>query len=323
MMKIFLYLILVILGECAQTYFPSQITFSFDDDQTIFAVDEINQQAYRTTSYVSTGRQTSYVLKHFPYAIPDSPESKYYVQMAIDSPELNCMYNTYWSHSGTSFNSFPSHWLKGNSFTVDNYLKFRYNIIHSNNSSPDEDYWYSDVTCKMDSGETYPCDEIYFKKDTQIPLRFAQVYRQRWEIIRVITNYKIISIGKPDDKLFASIPKNWSLTCRDNMLGLYYNPQSSHIGLNENVKVQVWLSTPPHRINGNDTVRIQWKSSSECNDCFTYAPNELSFNDKNFSEKQTLTITRVKNGPKTTLIPIFIGGGFDVVPPVFFPIYIQ
>ena len=46
-------------------------------------------------------------------------------------------------------------------------------------------------------------------------------------------------------------------------------------------------------------------------DCFTWTPNQFLFNSKNFQERQTLTITRVKNGPETTLIPIFNGGGFD------------
>jgi hypothetical protein len=56
-----------------------------------------------------------------------------------------------------------------------------------------------------------------------------------------------------------------------------------YINLDESVNVQVWLSTPPHRINGNDTVRIQW------NDCFTWTSKELSFNSENFQEKQILT----------------------------------
>ncbi|CAF4848471.1 unnamed protein product, partial [Rotaria sp. Silwood1] len=77
--------------------------------------------------------------------------------------------------------------------------------------------------------------------------------------------------------------------------------------LHENAKVQVWLIAPPHRINGSDTVTIQWKSY-ESMDCFTWTPNQLLFNSKNFQERQTLTITRVKDGPKTTLIPSFNGG---------------
>jgi hypothetical protein len=88
------------------------------------------------------------------------------------------------------------------------------------------------------------------------------------------------------------------------------------------VKVQVWLSTPPHRINGNDTVHIQWKST-ECTDCFTWKPKQLSFDSENFNEKQILTITRVKNGPATTLIPIFNGGGFDRISTKNYTINIQ
>ena len=59
------------------------------------------------------------------------------------------------------------------------------------------------------------------------------------------------------------------------------------------------------------------------NDCFTLTPEELYFNDKNFQEKQTLTITRVEDGQQTTLIPIFNGEAFDVIPAEIYPIYIQ
>ncbi|CAF4005059.1 unnamed protein product, partial [Rotaria sp. Silwood1] len=92
--------------------------------------------------------------------------------------------------------------------------------------------------------------------------------------------------------------------------------------LNQSVKVQVWLITPPHRINGNDTVSIQWQAT-ECNDCFTWTPKQLYFNSENFHERQTLTITRVKDGLKTKLIPTFYGGGFDLVIPDLYPIYIE
>ena len=75
----------------------------------------------------------------------------------------------------------------------------------------------------------YPCEEIYFKKNTDIPLRSTQVVRRGWNIIQVTTYYKIISIGKPDEKYFDSIPKNWSYICRDVMLGLFYYPQTTEI----------------------------------------------------------------------------------------------
>jgi hypothetical protein len=261
-------------------------------------------------------------MKQFPFAIPDSPQSKYYVQLLIDSPPLGCMYGTYWKYGGNTFNSFPTHWLNGSSFEIKNYMNFNNEMIHSSSSSDDEDYWYSNVTCRVYTGETYPCEEIYFKKNTEIPLRSTRVTRIGWDVLQLKTNYQIISIGKPDEKYFDSIPKNWSLTCRDVMLGLLYYPQSTKIDLNQSVKVEIWLITPPHRINGNDTVVIQWKAS-ESSDSLTWIPTELSFNSDNFQERQTLTITRVKNGPQIKIIPSFNGGGFDLVPPQIYPIYIE
>jgi hypothetical protein len=80
-MKIYLYLISFVLcyylEDCAQPYFPPQIVFSPDNGTTIYAIDEINQRAYKKIPLGSTGRQMSYVFKHIKYAIPDSPESKY------------------------------------------------------------------------------------------------------------------------------------------------------------------------------------------------------------------------------------------------------
>ncbi|CAF0908011.1 unnamed protein product [Rotaria sordida] len=326
MVKIYLYLASFILwyyiGECVQPYFPPQIIFSPDNGVTTIAIDEINQRAYQKIKLSSYASETSFVMKHFPYAIPNSPESKYYVQLLVDFPPLNCMYGTYWKYGGNTFNSFPSYWRNGSSYEIKNYMKFNYEMIHSSDSSVNEDYWYSNVTCQTDSGENYPCEEIYFEKNTQTPLRSTRVARGGWDVRQFTTYYKVISVGKPDDKLFDSIPQGWYVACRDVMLGLLYYPQTSKIDLNQSVKVQVWLITPPHRINGNDTVHIQWKAT-ECNDCFTWTPKQLSFNSENFQERQTLTITRVKNGPKTTLIPIFNGGGFDLVTPDNYPIFIE
>ncbi len=51
--------------------------------------------------------------------------------------------------------------------------------------------------------------------------------------------------------------------------------------------------------------------------------NNFLLIQKNFQERQTITITRVKNSPKTTLIPVLNGGGFNLVSADIFPIYIQ
>jgi hypothetical protein len=327
MMKIYLYSISFVLwfylGETTQPYFPPQIVFSPDNGQTIFAIDETNQRAFKTLAYGATGRETSYVMEHFPYSESDSPQSKYYVQLLIDSPPLGCMYGTYWKYGGNQFNSFPAHWwVNQTSFKVDNYIKFKYNMIHSTNSSLNEDYWYANVTCQTDRGEIYPCEEIYFQKNTQIPLRFTQVIRRGWDVLQVMTNYKIISMGKPEDKYFDSIPKNWTMTCRDVNLGLLYYPQSTNISLHQNVEIHIYLAAPPHQLNGTDTVRIQWKPTN-CTDCVTWTPTELIFNTNNFQKEQILTITRVKNGPQTILMPIFEGGDYERVPPQIYPIWIQ
>jgi hypothetical protein len=89
MLTIYLYLIISFilcyyLGESApQPYFPPQITFTVDNDLMIYAIDEINQRAYKKLSYSSTQQDTSYVSQHFPFSNPDSPRSKYYVQLLL------------------------------------------------------------------------------------------------------------------------------------------------------------------------------------------------------------------------------------------------
>ncbi|CAF4034941.1 unnamed protein product [Rotaria sp. Silwood2] len=77
-------------------------------------------------------------------------------------------------------------------------------------------------------------------------------------------------------------------------------------------------------INGNDTVIIAWKPAdySKCMDFVIYTPEQLSFNDENFQQKQTFTFTRVKNG-SVTVIPNSSGGGFDTVTPGYNAIYID
>jgi hypothetical protein len=311
------------MGDCLPPFFPPQIVFSLDNDQTIIAIDEINQRAYQSIPFYPSMTQTSYAMKNFPYAPLDTPQSKYYVQLLIESSGSDCMYQTYWKYGESNFNVFPSHWLLNtSSFQIKNYLNFTYEMIHSNHSSQDEDYWYANVTCEVESGESFPCEEVYFKKNTEIPLRSTQVIYRGYRFIQTTTNFKVISIGKPDDKYFDSIPKNWYNTCRDLNLELLYDPPFTKINLHESVEIHISLAAPPHQINGNDTVRIQW-NTTQCIDCFTLSPKEFYFNINNFQEKQILTITRVKNAPQTTLIPIVNGGGFDVIPSEAFPIYIE
>jgi hypothetical protein len=326
-MKTYFYLISFILwfyfGSCTQPYFPNQVVFSFDDSETIYAIDEINQQAYQSIPVYPSSTRVSYVMKKFPYAPSDSPQSKYYVQLVLDPSMETCMYETYWKYGENNFNVFPTHWLlNASSFEIKNYFNFTYKMIHSNDSSQDEDYWYANVKCEIESGDRYPCQEVYFKKNTEIPLRLTQVIYRGFRFIQTTINFKIISMGKPDEKYFDSIPKNWYDACEDLTLGVLYSPEVAKISLHKSAEIHVSLAAPPHRINGNDTVRIQW-NATDCIDCFTFSPKELSFNINNFQEKQILTITRVKDAAQTTVIPILNGGGFDIIPPIRFPLYIE
>ena len=309
------------MNECAQPYFPPQIVFSPDNDVTIFAIDEINQRAYITYKFTPSLTQTAYVMKHIPYAAPDSPQSMYYVQLSSIAPDNSCMFGTYWKYGGNMLNFFPSHWLNDKSFEIKNYMNFNYQMIHSNDSFQAEDHWYSNETCSLATGDKYPCQEIYFQKNTEIPYRSVEVRREQWKIVRETTYFTIKSIDKPDDKYFETIPKNWFQICRDDDLEVFYNPQTIRLGLHESVKIQVWLATPPHRINGNDTVIIQWKSTNYT-DSFTISPKELSFNMENFHIKQILTITRMNNTEQTMILSYFDGGGFNLVRPDDYPINI-
>lgn len=324
-MKLYLYLISFVLwfdcSQCEQPYFPQQIVFSVNN-LTIYGIDEINQRAFTTYPYSARSMQNGFVMKNFTYAQPDSPQSKYYVLLSDVTSSLGtCQYETYWEYGGSVYDIFPFYWRNGTSYEIKNYLKFDYEMIHSSNSSDDEDYWYSNKDCRGGDKQIYPCQEIYFKKNTEIPLRYTEVNPLSKLKPQVIRNFTIISMGKPDEKYFDLIPKNWTVACRDANLELLLNPDSLQIENQHSSIVQLWLSTPPHRINGNDTVTLQWKIDG-CNDCVTWTPKQIIFTDQNFHEKQNLTITRVKDGISTLFRADIHGGGFDNFATYIYQIYV-
>jgi hypothetical protein len=325
-MKIVLSLLLFSLchhfGQSEQPYFPSQMVFSPDKGKTTIAIDEINQRAYLTYSVNSLMQNSAYIMQNFPYTVPDTPQSKHYVFLVTTSFINTCSYETYWKHGTYRLNQFPSHWGNDSLYKIRNYVNFNSKMIHSNNSSKDEDYWYSNEICFTDIGDKYSCQEIYFKKNTDIPVRLVEVQRSPFSSQRVITNFTIISIGKPDDKYFDSIPKEWYSSCRDFDLGILYDPTLIRLNVQESAKVQVWLSAPPHEINGNDTVAIQW-TTYQCNGCFTWTPKKIYFNRKKFQERQTLTITRLRSSERSILVPIFEGGGYDFIDGATYSLSIQ
>lgn len=323
------YIFVFVLGQLQfvnsiQPYFPEQIVFSPDDGRTIYAIDEVNQKAFTSIKYgvSQASQQNSYVMKDFPYTMPDSPESLNYVQMIDDFSPEGCMYGTYWKYGGFSANSFPSHWLKGYNFEVKNYIAFQYNLIYSNDSSITEDHWCSMERCSDDMGKEYPCEEIYFQKNTEIPLRYGRVLRRGWNVVHDVITYKILSVSQTIDQYFEPIRKNWTVSCRDTSLGLLIYSQDIKIPLEKQGSVEIWLPSPPHRVNGSASVTVEWKSTG-CSDCFTWTPNQMNFDIENFQTRQNLTITRVKSGLSSKLIPIFSGGGFDMVIPELYPIYIS
>lgn len=314
--------------QCVQPYFPSQVTFSVDDsDQTIMAIDDINQKAYKSIIVRGTEREFYFVMKHFPYAIPNSPESKNYVELSASNISDVCFYGTYWKYGVGSYTAFPAHWYYNMStYKIGNYIKFDYSMIHSaNHTQENEDYWYANEECTVDTGKTYPCEEIYFIKNTVIPLRTTRVIRSGWDVIQETTKYKIISIGKPDERLFDMIPKDWAYNCTDTSLGLLYYPQTSKISLNQSSSVQVWLTSPPHNIYGNDTVIVEWQpaNTAPCQDCVTWKPERLYFNSANFEKRQQLVITRIKDAEKQQITPILHGGGYEKVTAEVYPIFIE
>ena len=70
----------------AQPYFPPQIVFTLLGGQYLYGIDEINQRAV-----LIDATENIFVFKHIPYAIPDSPESKHYVQLINDLFSHNCL----------------------------------------------------------------------------------------------------------------------------------------------------------------------------------------------------------------------------------------
>lgn len=328
MMKLYFSFIIFTLwfykGKTAQPYISPQIVFSPNDGKMIIAIDQINQRAYTTYPTFNSTQLTSFVAKNFPNVTPNSPQTKHYVQLSERTGGDGCIYTTYWNYGGKyAANYFPNHWYNGTSFQIGNYLNYTYPMIHSNDStSINEDFWYSNQTCQIDSGEFVPCEEIYFIKDTDIPLRFVRVTKIANKRIQYITNYTIISVGQSTDKYFKLIPSNWTETCRDGDLALFYPSYTRIISLQGTDTIPFSLSTPPHLNNGNDTALIQWKADG-CIDCLTWTPQQIVFNSENFFKQQILTVTRIKNGPTTKLSIIIHGGGFDFDPTKTYYILIE
>jgi len=301
--------------HCTQPYFPSQVVFTMNNGQTLFAIDEVNQRAFMSSGSSSSPTTTAYVYQHFPDAPVDEPQSKYYVQLATGFYNDSCLYGTYWRYGGNEFNYFPTHWDNFTSFQIKNFLKIDYKMIHSTNASDVEDYWYADETCVPDVGVPNPCFQIYFKKNTDVPLRSIQLVVHGFRQVFDTIEYQVLSVGQPDDKYFSGIPKNWFTQCTDVMLKVAYDYDTPIIKLHETKIIGVSLFTPPHKINGNDTMTIRWNVTDGCTDCLTWTPTEMSFNGQNFYETQNLTFYRRKMSSSISLSPIFHGGAFDDVSP--------
>lgn len=298
-----------------QPYFPSDIVFTIDNGQRLYAIDSTNQRAF--VSINDSSPQNVYVYEHFPYSPVDTPQSNYYVQLATSVYSNHCVYATYWPYGGNGYNYFPSHWNKKNiSFEIGNYLNSNYQLIHStNHSEADEDYWYSNQLCYDAIEDRKPCFRIYFKKNTEIPLRSIELELVSNRPIFQPTEYEVVSIGKPDDKYFAGINKHWYRSCIDVNLQVFYFADRFVVSYEHYQTVGVSLHTPPHRINGNDSVIIQWSIASGCDRCLTWTPQQLTFNSENFNQIQNLTFYRVYDSMDVICTPIFIGGGFDLVLP--------
>ena len=305
--------------ETAQPYFPSQITFIKEEAgrNYTYAIDEINQRAYYTQTVDFPDQLHVYAMKHIPYTTPDSPQSKYYVMLEVYQKEF-CQYTTAWQYGGVTEEYLPSHWFDEGKLQIGNYVMYAYEMIHSHTNASNEDYWYSSVNCTLDSGDPWPCEEMFFKKDTDIPLRYRYIVDTPMQNYQFTHTYHIISIGKPDDRLFQTIPQNWMDNCTDLNLGLDFDYPTATVHLHESIVVGIRLLSPPHRVNGNDTMILRWevyKDHSDCIDCITWEPKEFYFNIENFHQFQNLTVTRVKNGPQTTIRPLKQGGEYEKLRP--------
>ncbi|UJR12279.1 hypothetical protein I4U23_016456 [Adineta vaga] len=318
-MKLFACLLILIVRQhfvhTTQPYFPEQVIFSRDGNKTLIVIDEVYQRAYLKLNVSGDDTDIAYVMRHIPYSKSGSAQTKHYVQLILNENSRNngCSYLTYWEYSSNRYGLFPFHWGNDSSYRIKNYLNFNYPMIHLMNASANEDYWYSNKTCRVDTGEVYRCQEIYFQKNTDIPIRYSEVIRDDRQTIRRIENYTIYSVGIPTYRYFKSIPQNWSDVCRDGDLGVSYHPDEITLKIKESAKVEVWLPAPPHKIDGNDTVVIYWRPLLY-KEYFEWTPKQLVFDGTNFQKRQILTITRLADAEETLFIPVCSGGGYDKVP---------
>ena len=114
---------------------------TFFAGSTLYAINETNQRAYKSVRDSVKSSETVYARRSFPYAILDSPQSKYYVYLQDKAPATGCRYETCWKYGGNYFDTFSEHWRNGSSLEIKNSIDYKYEMIHSNNRSAYQD-WY-------------------------------------------------------------------------------------------------------------------------------------------------------------------------------------
>lgn len=95
----------------------------------------------------------------------------------------------------------------GTTFSVGNYLKFTYNLVHWTNSSVD--YWRSIETCLVPSLGCIHCEEMFFEKDTDIPIQYNYINIDGQHIHLQTIWFTDVTVGKSVNNYFKTIPKDY------------------------------------------------------------------------------------------------------------------
>jgi hypothetical protein len=318
--------------------FPKQFTMKYSvmtDSYTtrfLFAQDELKQKAY-VEAHVDGQSEPIYLgwlLHSPPGALPDSPESKYMVDISYTPGFSDCAYHAFWNYTNRPQFNFPRHYfvqqkIGWNAKVVNFYDTPDHMILNGTVVINNKKYtrYETPQRCKYQNVE-YPCQSIYFTADEhELPFQSIFVKQKQSDMDQeeyITTSYEFLEVAPPANSFWDinKLPKNWATSCDDGNRFIVTNPEEVQVHPGVTQYASISLGTPPHTINGTDVVTIQLFADkcSPCRtlDCIAFSPEEIKFNSKNWNIPQQVKILYAKRDGQESIVLRASGGGYTDLP---------
>jgi hypothetical protein len=304
----------VVLSQMAPSL-PPRISFTMkagsNDAEGIF----IAMDTHQVNAYLKDGKQESFIFGKVPGAEPQSPEAKYHTLFDLDpSAPQQCKYEAYSLQSPRMEWGFPTSW-----FTFDTepkikidpqvYLVYKYSLHKGGNPAVTDGVlcdWYA----SFDFCQGEPCQMVYFKKGTNLPVKSKLWQESRgWHLSTV---HYVNSTDGPIEQYLSKIPKDWVNRCYDNNMEFSFMPDHFDEKVSSTIDLTVEIEAPPHLVNGTNVVTGQFVNAVgdgyDCTDCIKINTKTFAFSAVKLSQK--VSITMVKPGMQRIRAEIQ-GGGYE------------